>query len=162
MSNYTELLKHPNWQKKRLEIMHRADFRCEICGDNENMLQVHHLKYRKGAKPWEYGDEELACLCESCHEGIHKDKKIINQIIERSELRDICFLRSVVRGWSMAYQDFFDDGIPVTFPEKYTGLAFVLYRLIGGNEMHELLSKIFENRDKFDQIKKAIYELDKK
>lgn len=65
---YIELLKDPRWQKKRLEIMQRDGFKCQHCLATDKSLQVHHLVYHKGAKPWEYKDEELITLCEHCHE----------------------------------------------------------------------------------------------
>ncbi len=33
-------------------------------------LHVHHRHYRAGARPWEYEDADLACLCRRCHENI--------------------------------------------------------------------------------------------
>lgn len=76
MNNYYQLLKHPEWQKKRLEIMSRANFECENCGDKERMLHVHHGYYEKDRKPWEYPNETLKCLCDNCHKEAHgfKDK----------------------------------------------------------------------------------------
>ena len=65
--SYYELLKHPKWQKKRLEILRRANFECENCGADEITLHVHHTYYEKGCAPWEYPDESLQCLCEKCH-----------------------------------------------------------------------------------------------
>ena len=67
-NDYFELLKHPEWQKKRLRIMERDGFQCRECGDKETTLNVHHSYYTKGAKPWEYPDESLHTLCETCHE----------------------------------------------------------------------------------------------
>lgn len=69
---YAEQLKHPKWQRRRLEIMSRAGFACEQCGDTESTLHVHHKAYRDGAMAWEYLDEELVCLCEDCHERQHE------------------------------------------------------------------------------------------
>lgn len=43
-TSYYEQLKDPRWQKKRLEIMNRANFKCEECGDSENMLSVHAFR----------------------------------------------------------------------------------------------------------------------
>ena len=64
------------WQKKRLRIMERAGFRCEMCGsgDPKQTLNVHHGFYRSKADPWDYPDDTLWCLCEGCHEeaGDHK------------------------------------------------------------------------------------------
>jgi hypothetical protein len=68
---YLELLRDPRWQKRRLEIMNRAAFMCEECGDGASALNVHHRIYRKGAAPWEYPDPELICICETCHQAEH-------------------------------------------------------------------------------------------
>ncbi len=64
---YWDLLKHPEWQRKRLEVMERAGFACEECGAGDKTLNVHHGYYEKGKKPWEYPTETLHCLCEPCH-----------------------------------------------------------------------------------------------
>lgn len=72
MSNYSDLLKHPKWQKKRLEIMSRDGFKCKVCLDEDSTLNVHHNHYQDGKKPWEYEDNTLSTLCEKCHKAIHK------------------------------------------------------------------------------------------
>mgnify|MGYP000949982809 CR=1 len=66
-SNYSEKLKDPRWQKRRLEIMNRDDFTCRKCGDKTKTLNVHHLSYIKGRDPWDYRDDILVTLCEDCH-----------------------------------------------------------------------------------------------
>lgn len=71
MSDYSELLKHPMWQKRRLEIMNIAEFKCQMCLVGNSTLHVHHLSYKRGNKPWEYPDENFACLCEKCHNDLH-------------------------------------------------------------------------------------------
>jgi len=68
---YAEKLKDPRWQKKRLEVLDDAEFQCEVCGDTESTLHVHHKQYIKGHDVWEYEREQLACLCEKCHEEQH-------------------------------------------------------------------------------------------
>lgn len=65
---YAELLQHPRWQAKRLEVFQREDFACQWCGDRETTLHVHHTYYVRGAKPWEYDLVDLLCLCKNCHE----------------------------------------------------------------------------------------------
>lgn len=65
---YWELLRDPRWQRKRLEIMERDDFKCRECGDGTTTLNVHHSYYAKSHKPWEYEDDSLRTLCEPCHE----------------------------------------------------------------------------------------------
>lgn len=65
--SYKDQLRKPEWQKKRLGIMQRDNFTCQICLDTEETLQVHHKSYDKGKKAWEYGNDRLITLCETCH-----------------------------------------------------------------------------------------------
>jgi len=62
---YSEKLKDPRWQKKRLEILQRDNWACQICGDDENTLHVHHYKYC--GEPWEVDSKYLKTLCADCH-----------------------------------------------------------------------------------------------
>jgi hypothetical protein len=68
MSVYSEKLKDPRWQKKRLEIFERDLWRCSKCYDSLSTLVVHHRIYLLGKEPWDYPDELLITLCENCHE----------------------------------------------------------------------------------------------
>lgn len=70
LSRYGELLKHPKWQRRRLEIMQRDNFTCQVCLDTETELQVHHKKYINGLQPWEYEDSYLITLCNNCHKKV--------------------------------------------------------------------------------------------
>jgi len=63
-----EQLRDPRWQRNRLAILERADWRCEGCGTRDVNLQIHHGYYERGLKPWEYPAEALYCLCDNCHE----------------------------------------------------------------------------------------------
>jgi len=65
---YMELLRDPRWQRNRLAILERAEWRCEGCGNREVNLQIHHGYYERGRLPWEYPPEALFCLCDDCHE----------------------------------------------------------------------------------------------
>ena len=81
-NNYKEELQHPKWQKRRLQIMSLYDFKCFHCGDDSETLHVHHLRYRNNylgerLKPWEYEDNDLQCLCDTCHTLIHLNQKKI-------------------------------------------------------------------------------------
>ena len=71
---YSEKLKDPRWQKKRLEVLDRDGWTCQWCFDAESTLHVHHLWYCNG-EPWEVGDAALITLCESCHETEGKSRK---------------------------------------------------------------------------------------
>lgn len=68
MATYYEKLKDPRWQKRRFEVMNRAQFACQICHADNKTLNVHHHAYRRGFNPWDYADSEMSCLCRDCHE----------------------------------------------------------------------------------------------
>lgn len=65
---YSEKLKSPKWQKKRLEILNRDEFTCKLCGDSETQLHVHHLEYEYDKHPADISSEKLITYCEHCHE----------------------------------------------------------------------------------------------
>ena len=71
--SYSEKLKNPKWQKKRLEIMKRDKFKCKLCGDDETTLSVHHLEYSEN--PWDIDNSKLITLCEHCHTEVELLKK---------------------------------------------------------------------------------------
>ena len=68
---YHQLLKDGRWQRRRLEIMQRDDFKCRDCGTTDD-LNVHHIRYIAGHKPWEYEDIDLITLCGKCHKKRHE------------------------------------------------------------------------------------------
>lgn len=67
-TTYSQKLRDPRWQKKRLEILSRDGFKCTKCGDGTTELHVHHLKY--SGQPWEVENEFLTTLCADCHDFI--------------------------------------------------------------------------------------------
>lgn len=67
MKKYSEQLKDPRWQRRRLQILQRDMWECVICRSKKETLHVHHLIYIDGRDPWEYADEDLTTLCEKCH-----------------------------------------------------------------------------------------------
>lgn len=87
--DYADLLKSPHWQRKRLRILERDEWKCRMCDDTENPLHVHHKYYLKDAKPWEYPDDSLITFCDECHDNYHKNKsefiKDIDEEIEKIE-----------------------------------------------------------------------------
>jgi hypothetical protein len=64
--SYSEKLKSPKWQKKRLQILERDEFSCNLCGDDTTELHVHHERY-VGQMPWDTPDKYLNTLCKNCH-----------------------------------------------------------------------------------------------
>jgi hypothetical protein len=84
--------------------MQDNEYHCELCGDGESPLNIHHKEYFKGHEPWEYEINQLSCLCESCHESQHENVDLLKWVCSYAKL----------------------DG-----PENRTELAFILGGYIG-------------------------------
>lgn len=78
---YTDWLRHPKWQRKRLEVMQRDGFRCVRCGDEESELHVHHMSYIPGRKPWEYPLQNFETICRDCHDLLHQDVQTLRAVL---------------------------------------------------------------------------------
>lgn len=64
---YSQKLRDPRWQKKRLLILERDKWTCQSCRSTTKTLQVHHLVYAR-RDPWDYADSCYQTLCDECHE----------------------------------------------------------------------------------------------
>lgn len=80
---YAAKLRDPRWQKKRLEVLDRAGWACQMCGDSKSMLHVHHKQYLKGREPWDYDTDQLASLCAKCHKDGHGSPDVLLNVISR-------------------------------------------------------------------------------
>lgn len=73
--SYADKLRDPRWQRKRLFILARDDWRCVLCGEATETLMVHHRSYLRGKEPWDYPEAMLCTLCEYCHASEHEDRQ---------------------------------------------------------------------------------------
>lgn len=101
---YSEKLKDPRWQKKRLEILQRDNWACTFCGDKNSTLHVHHQLYEKGKEPWDASEWVLITLCENCHEIVHFAKTKMEKFLldclmnrMRQNKEDFQLLNSVIK-----------------------------------------------------------------
>lgn len=78
---YGEQLRRPEWQKVRLRVLERASWKCEQCGDEEQMLHVHHKRYIKGRMAWDYELDNFEALCEPCHKDSHQHRERIEIVL---------------------------------------------------------------------------------
>ena len=65
---FAEYRMQPEWQTRRTATLSRAGYRCQVCGERDKRLDVHHNAYDR------YGDEsafDLVALCGGCHELFH-------------------------------------------------------------------------------------------
>lgn len=79
MATYAEKLRDPRWQKMRLQVMGRDEFKCRACGSATETLNVHHSYYTKWADPWDYPLAHLVTLCESCHKSVETRRTYLLQ-----------------------------------------------------------------------------------
>lgn len=89
---YKEQLLHPNWQRKRLEMLAASNWKCSGCGGTDTTLHVHHKRYIKGRMAWEYDIYELIVLCEKCHATEHSDGGLLQTINDGMETSKIVAL----------------------------------------------------------------------
>jgi hypothetical protein len=138
MSNYSELLKDPRWQKKRLLIFERDGWMCQICLDENSTLNVHHNKYI-GDKPWETPDEYLLTVCEQCH----KKEEELKNFDFYSMVEDLRITRSQIK--------ILLDHVRFRLLHPYrdaTGKEFIPF----WNFHHDILRNIIPNEDLSDYI----------
>jgi 5-methylcytosine-specific restriction endonuclease McrA len=114
MATYAEKLKDPRWQKKRLEILERDEWRCCWCEDEKEQLHVHHGCYQYGFDPWDYDDETMWTLCASCHRYVEERMAEIRDLIGRIPPTHLSFakfkLLTVVFSFEDASRQMFRDG----------------------------------------------------
>jgi len=94
MSAYSDQFKDPRWQRRRLEILSRDEFSCQWCQSKDSTLHVHHKRYVKGRKVWEYSDDELVTFCDECHKEWHR----------MDESRALLFAQAPIEGPGAAHQ----------------------------------------------------------
>lgn len=64
---YAEKLRDPRWQRRRLEIFQRDNWKCQLCSRTDLELHLHHL-YRTTEDPWDEPDLHLLTVCQLCHD----------------------------------------------------------------------------------------------
>lgn len=106
---YSDKLKDPRWQRRRLEILNRDDWKCLACGNHENTLHVHHKKYT--GNPWEAPDEDLETLCERCHNAEAYREDYENELIA-------IFREKITRAYELKV---FILTLSELSPDEYTG-----------------------------------------
>ena len=110
-NDYQELLKDPKWISKRNQILSRDKNTCQFCGCQDRYMQVHHKRYIKGKKPWEYEDKDLITLCNRCHEYITYEKNSLYEsfISVRDDFRNFGFSDAVFGAILCNFSSFFES-----------------------------------------------------
>jgi len=144
-STYSNLLKDPRWQKKRLEVMQRDNFSCTQCEDKTKTLNVHHIHYIRGNNPWEYPLSGLITLCENCHSS------------RRNNIGDDLLLEM----FNCGADDNFIDNLMIGFHnfsktkpdiEDISYIDSVICRFLEDSNFREIVTKFyFEYLDRMDE-----------
>lgn len=134
MKTYSEKLKDPRWQKKRLEIMDRDSWACQDCGKDNGTLNVHHLRYINGKKPWEYKNNYLITLCDSCHAISHYKIEVVSTNIDISHFVD--FIEPVKTRLLFSKVEFY-KGVTCVWVRSGVNLTLLSYMYF-----NEVLSKL--------------------
>lgn len=111
MMTYQQQIKHPDWQRKRLEVLEINDYQCQMCAAKDQTLHVHHPYYRRGAMIWEYETVDLMCLCHKCHKETHA----IDERIKKS----LSFLGAETKMQILGYIHSMSMSVPQESDENY-------------------------------------------
>lgn len=122
---YSEKLKHPKWQKKRLEVLQRDNFSCVCCGNENKSLQVNHDIYI-GFNPWDTPIENLRTVCETCHTILEYFKK---RIFTSKTTRNTRFvIKYADNNFCVVNVDFLDDSGAIE--SKHTACLSLLGKIV--------------------------------
>ncbi len=156
-SEYSERLRDPRWQKKRLEIMQRDEFTCQKCMDSESTMNVHHCFYETNAQPWDYPNDSLITLCEECHlletESCYTAKKTFAEVFSRMGFLSVHF--SDVS--SIMHEEQMRGNLGYLNGAKTDIFASALGWAISNIEMRELMEEKY-----FEHLNKRSYEYKKR
>jgi len=148
-SVYAQKLLDPRWQKLRLEVMQENDFHCEMCGDGESTLHVHHKEYFKGREPWEYNSKQLACICKSCHEEHHSNDDFLKLVCSYAPL-DGPANRDEIAFLIASHLNF--DYKTILNASNYEDCAFTRAAHEAGNKIRDILSELTNKH--YQELKK--------
>jgi hypothetical protein len=147
---YSQKLKDPRWQAKRVRILKRCDSKCEECGLTSGP-EVHHCYYRYGREAWQYPDTALLALCHDCHKRrgeAEMDFRLFQQSLRTDELRAVqammshckywyssASLQAILEGLTRDPEDFPPGGSPeqrelLKFNARYGALCEKLYLML--------------------------------
>lgn len=69
---YSDFLKTPYWKAIAEKIKKKAEFKCQICGNTQDLI-AHHNTYKNHGL--EINNlQDLICICKNCHEHFHLEK----------------------------------------------------------------------------------------
>jgi len=122
---YSEKLKDPRWQRRRLEVLEAANWTCQDCLSTDRTLHVHHNFYRSRTEPWNYPDHALRVVCNECHETAEHQRREFKELTEAlfEDPEGIAFNVNAVIGFMKALRMFNSLGANADHLESLDGYA---------------------------------------
>jgi len=71
---YLAQLRHPKWQRKRLEVLQRDGWIVRAAQKGDYAVYADGSKAPIVTGAWEYSGDDLTSLCEDCHELTHAER----------------------------------------------------------------------------------------
>ena len=122
MKTYSEKLRDPRWQRKRLEIMQRDNFTCTQCGNKSEIQNIHHWQYSK--EPWSAKNQDLTTVCRSCHEEIEHCKNLTKVFLRQPSFRKLVLNILATFNDSIDVAEDVDYCIPLPNPEGFSNIRY--------------------------------------
>lgn len=150
--DYSEQLKSPLWQRKRLKIMERDNFQCKVCDSKSKQLTVHHFQYKSKAMAWEYENSMLITLCHDCHKKAHEIQELFN-------VDFVKFTPNCIK-WMCDNEEYVKD-CGLAFLKNYENITAAMFNYIEYGSL--VFDGITENRTfvftdiEFDEANKLIW-----
>jgi hypothetical protein len=137
MKTYSEKLRDPRWQRKRLKILERDNFTCRLCSNDKMELHIHHIEYEEN--PWESDNLNLITYCKVCHKNIEISKKSDFKIVEALHKYPYIIYDVLAYGYNpgkliVCYNDSGDTIFDFMFPNAH---ANIIYKLLKTSLNHE-------------------------
>jgi hypothetical protein len=91
MPSYSEKLKDQRWQRKRLQLLEEANWkcqraRCESLNPEKDSLHIHHKFYLRNTDPWDYPEHAYYVVCEKCHAIVQHRMEISHEALALEDM----------------------------------------------------------------------------
>ncbi len=84
------------WKRRAKEFRSTYGRFCQSCRREDVVLHVHHVNYQRDVPLWDHGDEDMAMLCEACHQQIHQTIKVFRVIAARCNATNIAAMTGIL------------------------------------------------------------------
>ncbi len=74
--SYKKYLQTPEWQHMAGTTKKRANYRCQLCNNGDQILHAHHRTYERRGEEL---PKDLIALCADCHELFHTSMTLVKE-----------------------------------------------------------------------------------